>query len=112
VVLPRVLAAAAGAWTLGYLVFYLWVIQTQDGTVAWWYVALLVLAAVSLAIAALGAWPRPALTVGFATSALAMLVGLLSIGLLLAPAVVATAVALVVRSRRASEPAAGAALHK
>jgi hypothetical protein len=104
-VLPRVLAAAAAAWSLGYLAFYLWVIHTQDGSVAWWYVALLVLAAVSLAAAALGGWTRLVLTVGFATSALAMLVGLLSIGALLAPTVIATAVALVVRGRRAAAAA-------
>jgi cytochrome bd-type quinol oxidase subunit 2 len=110
-VLPRVLAAAAGAWTLGYLGFYLWLIGAQDGTVAWWYVAQLAVALLALAvaaIAALGAWQRPALTVGFAASALALLVALQSIGALLAPAVVATAVALVVRGRRqARQSAAG-----
>jgi cytochrome bd-type quinol oxidase subunit 2 len=102
-VLPRVLAAAAAAWSLLYLVAYLWVINGQDGAIAWWYVALLVLAALSLAVAAVAAfsaWQRAALTVGFSTSALAMLVGLLSIGTLLAPTVVATAIALVVRGRR------------
>jgi cytochrome bd-type quinol oxidase subunit 2 len=110
-VLPRVLAAAAGAWTLGYLVFYLWLIRSQDGAVAWWYVALLAVVVLSLAVAAvaaLGAWQRPALTVGFTTSTLAMFVGLLSIGVLLAPTVVATAIALVVRGRRqARSQAAG-----
>ena len=96
---------------MGYLVFYLWFIHTQGGAVAWWYVVLLAVAALGLAaaaIAALGAWQRPALTVGFAASALALLVALASIGVLLAPAVVATAVALVVRGRRqARQSAAG-----
>ena len=101
--LPRVLTAVAAAWSLLYLVAYLWVINSQNGAVAWWYVALLVLTALSLsaaAVEAFSAWQRPALTVGFAASALAMLVALLSIGVLLAPTVVTTAIALVVRGRR------------
>jgi cytochrome bd-type quinol oxidase subunit 2 len=88
---------------VAYLVFYLWLIHTQGGTVAWWYVTLLAVAALGLAaaaIAALSAWQRPALTVGFAASVLALAVGLLSIGALLAPTVVASAIALVVRGRR------------
>jgi cytochrome bd-type quinol oxidase subunit 2 len=96
---------------LGYLVFYLWLIHTQGGTVAWWYVVLLAVAALSLAvaaIAALGAWQRPALTIGFTTAALALFVALMSLGILLAPTVVATAIALVVRGRRqARSQAAG-----
>jgi hypothetical protein len=102
-VLPRVLAAAAAAWSLLYLVGYLWVINSQNGAVAWWYVALLVLATVSLAasaVAALSAWQRATLTVGFTASTLAMSVGVLSIGALLAPTVIATVIALVVRGRR------------
>jgi cytochrome bd-type quinol oxidase subunit 2 len=102
-VLPRVLAAAAAAWSVLYLGAYLWLITSQGGAVAWWYVALLVVATLSLAVAAIAAfsaWQRAALTVGFAASALAMFVALLSIGVLLAPAVVATAVALIVRGRR------------
>ena len=100
--LPRVLTAVAAAWSLLYLVAYLWVINSQNGAVAWWYVALLVLTALSLGAAAVEAfsvWQRPALTVGFSTSTLAMFVGLLSIGVLLAPTVVTTAIALVVRGR-------------
>jgi membrane protein implicated in regulation of membrane protease activity len=79
-----------------YLVAYLWVIDAQDGAVAWWYVGLMVLAALSFAAAALGTWARAALTVGLVISALAMLVALLSLGALLAPTVVAAAIALVV----------------
>jgi hypothetical protein len=78
------------------LVAYLWVIDTQDGAVAWWYVALMVLATLGFALGARGNGARAALTVGVATSALAMLVALLSLGALLAPAVVAAAIALVV----------------
>jgi hypothetical protein len=92
-VLPRVLAAAATAWSVVYLVAYLWVIDAQDGAVAWWYVVLLVFAALSFAA---GTWARAALSVGLVISALAMLVALLSLGALLAPTVVAAAIALVV----------------
>ena len=62
--LPRVLAGAATAWTVAYFVAYFWVIDAQDGAVAWWYVVLMVLAALSFALAALGIWARAALTVG------------------------------------------------
>ena len=78
------------------MVAYLWVIDAQDGAIAWWYVALMVLAALSLAVAALGTWARAALIVGLVTSALAMLLALLSLGVLLAPTVAAAAIALVV----------------
>jgi hypothetical protein len=68
-------------------VAYLWVIDAKDGAIAWWYVVLMVLAVLSLALAALCIWARAALTVGLVTSALAVLVALLSLGALLAPAV-------------------------
>jgi hypothetical protein len=84
-VLPRVLAGAATAWTVACLVAYLWVIEAQDGAVAWWYVVLMVFTALSLAFAALGIWARAALTVGLITSAFALPIALLSLGALLAP---------------------------
>ena len=79
-----------------YLVAYLWLIDAQDGASAWWYVVLMVLAALSFAAAAPGAWAHAGLTVGLVISAPAMLVALLSLGALLAPSVVAAAIALVV----------------
>jgi hypothetical protein len=94
-VLPRVLAAAATASSVIYLVAYLWVIDAQNGAIAWWHVVLMVLAALTFAVAAHGTLARAALTVGLVTSALATLVALLSLGVLLAPAV-AAAIALVV----------------
>jgi hypothetical protein len=60
-------------------------------------------AALSFAVA--GTWARAALPVGLVVSALAMLVALLSLGALLAPTVVAAAIALVV-TRRAHTRAA------
>jgi cytochrome bd-type quinol oxidase subunit 2 len=105
-VLRRVLAGAATAWSVAYLVVYLWVIDAQEGEIVWWYVVLIVLAALSFALAALGASARAALTVGLVISALAMLVGLLSLGALLTPTVVAAAIALVVTRPSANAPAA------
>jgi hypothetical protein len=88
-----------------YLVVYLWVIDAREDAIAWWYVVLIVLPALSLALAALDRWARPALTVGLVTSALAMLVGL-SLGALLAPTVVAALIALVLTRPGANAPAA------
>jgi hypothetical protein len=105
-VLPRVLAGVATVWSVVYLVVYLWVIEAQEGEIVWWYVVLIVLAALSFALAALGASARPALTVGLVISALAMLVGLLSLGALLTPTVVAAEIALVVTRPSANAPAA------
>ena len=93
-VLPRVLADAATASSVIYLVAYLWVIDAQNGAIAWWSVGLMVLAALSFTVAALGTAARAALTVGLVTSALAMLVAVLSLGALLAPTFVAAAIAL------------------
>jgi hypothetical protein len=56
----------------------------------------MVLAALSFAAAALGTWAHAGLTVGLVISAPAMLVALLSLSALLAPSVVAAAIALVV----------------
>ena len=40
--LPRVLADAATASSVIYLVAYLWVIDAQNGAIAWWSVGLMV----------------------------------------------------------------------
>ena len=68
--------------------------------------AVSVLPALSYALAALDTWARPALTVGLATSAHAMLVGLLSLGALLEPTVVAALIALLLTRPGANAPAA------
>ena len=79
-----------------YLVAYLWLIDAQDGAPAWWYVVLMVLAALSFAAAAPGTWAHTGLTVGLVISAPRDAGRLLSLGALLAPSVVAVALALVV----------------
>jgi hypothetical protein len=66
-VLRRFLAAAATAWSVVYLVVCLWAIGAQEGAIAWWYVVLIVLAALSFALAAVDTWARPALTIGLVT---------------------------------------------
>ena len=64
----------------------------------------MVFAALGFAVA--GTRARAALTVGLVTSALAMLVALLSLGALLAPTVVAALIALVLTRPGANAPAA------
>lgn len=104
--MSRVLTAAATVWCALYLVAYFGIIGGQDGTVAWWYVALIVLATLSTASATAGIAVRLALLVGLITSVIAASVALLSLGALLLPVVVAIAVALVLVLGDASEGAA------
>jgi hypothetical protein len=95
---PRVLAAAAAAWVVLYLVGYVRVIRFQQGEVAWWYTALVVISAVSCAGAAAGLRIRALLAIGLTTSVAATLLGLLSIGMFLAPCIVLLAIAVVLAS--------------
>jgi hypothetical protein len=89
----RYLAIGAAVWAAGYAGLYVVVISNQGNSPAWWYLALLAAGAGSLAVAAIRRWPRPTLIFGAACMALAALVGVLSIGMLLVPAVVAAVVA-------------------
>jgi hypothetical protein len=91
----RYLAIAAAVWAAGYAGVYVVVVSNQGNSPAWWYVALLAAGAGSLAVAAAGRWPRPALFFGAACLALAALAGILSIGMLLIPALVAATIAAV-----------------
>jgi hypothetical protein len=103
----RYLAIGAAVWAAGYAGLYVVVISKQGNSPAWWYLTLLAAGAGSLAVAATRPWPRPALIFGAACLALAALAGVLSIGMLLVPAVVAAAVAAAGTSHRphTSEPA-------
>jgi hypothetical protein len=89
----RYLAIGAAVWAAGYTGIYAAVITGQGNSPAWWYLALLAAGAGSLAVAATRRWPRPALIFGAACLALAALAGVLSIGMVLVPAVVAATVA-------------------
>jgi hypothetical protein len=89
----RWLVIGAAVWTAGYGGVYLAVIGAQGNAPAWWYVALLAIAAGSLVVASAGRRPRPILIVAAGLLAVAVVAGVLSIGMLLVPAVVAAAVA-------------------
>jgi hypothetical protein len=89
----RWLAAAATAWTGAYLVLYLALVHHDGAWPAWWYVGLLAIGTVPLLATVTGQRSRPALAAGAAVLALAALLGLLSIGLLLLPAVACAIVA-------------------
>lgn len=85
----RTALLAALLWTAGYLVFYLIVASSQDDGPAWWYAAFLGVTIVVIGIAGSGAGgPAPTIAAG-AMLALATLAGLLSVGLLLLPALIA-----------------------
>jgi hypothetical protein len=81
------------AWVAAYAGTYVAVIRGQGSSPAWWYLAVLAVGAAPLALAAAGRWSRPALTAGAVLLALAALAGVLSVGLLLLPGVVAAVAA-------------------
>ncbi|HET7660785.1 MAG TPA: hypothetical protein VFK66_10400 [Oryzihumus sp.] len=88
----RYLAAATAVWVTAYLLVYVAVVDQQgDAPVAWWYVALLGVAALFLAGAAIGRAPMFVLILSVATLAVAMIIALASIGFLLLPAVLGAA---------------------
>ena len=84
-------------WTAGYLVVYLLVVQSQGDQPARWYVLLLSLAVLALCFAVIGEGHRPLIVAAVVMLAVATLAGLLSIGLLLLPALAAAAFAAVRR---------------
>ena len=89
----RYLAIAAAAWVVANAGIYVVIVRSQGNPVAWWYVALLAAFVAMLVFSLAGIWPRPMLISAAVCLGLAALAGVLSIGLLLVPAVVATAVA-------------------
>jgi hypothetical protein len=88
-VVSRWLAGGAAAWLAGFTVFYVVLIHRQGNAPAWWLIAVLAAAAIPLVLAAAGRPVRPALFAATLLLAGAALLGLLSIGLLLVPAVAA-----------------------
>jgi hypothetical protein len=98
-------ATGAAIWALAYAAGYVILIHQQgDSSVAWWYVALVVAAAAALVASVVGARSRARSILGAALLALAMLLGLASIGLLLLPAV-ATAGVAIATNRTEKSPA-------
>ena len=100
--LHRVLVAVATAWTAFYLVIYLGLIAQQGGPIAAWYVGVLIAAVVCLG---LGIKSRLALLAGLVIDVAAALPAALTIGVLLVPAIVAAAIALVPGKRVAGQAA-------
>jgi len=92
----RWLALVAAVWTVAYLAGYL-VLVSQDGDgPAWWYVGLLAIGLVPLIGASAGRSSRPGLVASAVVLGLSALLGLLSIGILLVPAVVCVIAAVIV----------------
>jgi hypothetical protein len=92
-------ALAALVLTATYAIVYVSAVRAQEGTIAWWYIGALVVAMVALGIAVPGGRPRATLVVATVVLGLSFVVGLLSVGLLLVPALVASVVALVLAVR-------------
>jgi hypothetical protein len=98
------------AWIAGFTVFYLALIHSQGNAPAWWLVAVLVAAVIPLLLAVAARPVRPALFAATLLLAGATLLGLLSIGLLLVPAVAAATAVTVLAYRRpthGSQPGTG-----
>lgn len=89
----RYLAIGAAVWAAGYAAIYVAIVRGQGNSPAWWYVALLGAGVALLVLSSAGRWPRPTLISGTVLLALAVLAGLLSIGILLLPGVVAAVAA-------------------
>ena len=109
----RFLAIGAAVWTAANAGIYLLIISAQGNSPEWWYLAVLGTSALLFALAAGRLWPVPLLITGAVLLTAAALVGVLSIGLLLVPGVLAAVAALGPTRRsqggqpQASRPRAG-----
>jgi hypothetical protein len=99
----RYLAMGAAVWTAANAGIYLAIIHGQAGSPAWWYVAILAAATAALALWAVSGRARALPLCAAAALGVLALLGILSVGLLLIPAVIAGAAAYA----RASQPAPG-----
>ena len=100
----RYLAAGAALWAAAYACGYVAVIRDQgDAPVAWWYVGLVLLAAVALSASAAGIERRATAITGFVMLVIAALLGALSIGIFMLPGALAAGFA-VSRDQRAQAP--------
>lgn len=90
----RILAAGAALWALAYVGGYLAVINEQgEESPVWWYVGLVLLGAAAMSARAAGVGNKSASIAGLVLLGCAALLGLLSIGIFLLPAVVAAGIA-------------------
>ena len=90
----RFLAIGAAVWTAANAGIYFLVISAQGNTPAWWYVAVLGASTLLFALAAGRLWPVPLLMTGAILLTGAALAGVLSIGMLLVPGLLAAVAAL------------------
>jgi len=91
--MKRVLTVVACVWGVLFVALYVALTrQPENNGPAWWYVGLVVLAVLVAASTLAGARPRVPLAVATGLFGIAVVLGLLSIGLLLLPAAVLTAV--------------------
>src|SRR5687768_15522072 len=101
------LLLGAVVWVAGYLAAYLVIMYRQgDSSPAWWYVALLAVAAGMLALVVAGRLGRGSLLAAIAVLGFATVIGLLSIGVFLVPALIAAvlAVSMPAATRRRGGP--------
>ena len=100
----RYLAAGAALWAAAYACGYVALINDQgDTSVAWWYLGLVLLAAVALSASAVGIERRTTAITGFVMLVIAALLASMSIGVFLFPGVLAAGFALS-RDPRAQAP--------
>jgi hypothetical protein len=90
----RFLAIGAAVWTAANAGIYFVVISAQGNTPAWWYLGVLGASTLLFALAAGRLWPVPLLITGAILVTGAALAGVLSIGMLLVPGVLAAVAAL------------------
>ncbi len=83
----RWLAAIATIWAGGYVAGYLALVHHDGNSPAWWYVGLIAVAMVVSIAVAVGWLSRPALIAGASAFGVAAVLGLLTIGILLLPAI-------------------------
>jgi hypothetical protein len=104
----RFLAIGAAVWTAANAGIYFLVISAQGNTPAWWYLAVLGTSTLLFALAAGRLWPVPLLITGAILLTGAALAGVLSIGMLLVPGVLAAVAAMgPTRGPRAGRTGAG-----
>ena len=90
----RLLLLGSGTWALAYAVVYVLAIKSQnDSSIAWWYLILILLGA-GLSLAAVAGWRRPASVASLAFLSVAALLGILTVGVLLLPALAGIAISL------------------
>lgn len=87
----RGLTVIACVWALVYVAVYISLTRADNGP-AWWYVALVVVGVLVAAATLAGARQRLPLAIATALFGIAVVLGLLSIGILLVPAAVLTAI--------------------